>query len=180
MLLFLGLFFQTYHRFTFEKPVAEIVTQPMEKNTGSSPPVTQVKYRSLQNGRDRYFFVNGDQWMIEGDILKWQPWLTPLGLDTRYRLTRISGRYLDIKKERSAPRSVFSLANNSTATTEHHPLWGWLYRSGHKLPLVDSVYGNAAYQNLTGPNHYQVFVGPSGFIVRKKEKGENLGVKNTP
>lgn len=178
MLFFLGLFFQAYHRFNFEKPVAEIVTRPMGSIAVKSAPVTQVRFHPLQNGRDRYFFVNGDQWMIEGDILKWRPWLTLLGLDTRYRLTRITGRYLDINAERSLPRSILSLRDTSPTETEYHPLWRWLYRSGHKLPLVDTVYGNAAYQDLTESSHYLVFVGSSGFIVRKKEKGEGIGVKN--
>ncbi len=167
MLLLIGLFFQSYHRFNFEKPVAEIITQKKGTLDKHSPTGTQIQYRSLPSGRTRYFFVNGDQWMIEGDILKWRPWLTFLGLNTRYRLTRISSRYLDIEKERSAPRTLISL-NENINRAHVHPLWRWLYRSGHQLPLVDTVYGNAAYQNLSYTSHYLVFVSHTGFIVRRK------------
>lgn len=168
MLLFMGLFFQSYHRFNFEKPVAEIITQPTGIPDKLSSAATQVHYRPLPSGRTRHFFVTGDQWMIEGDILKWRPWLTLLGLDTRYRLTRISSRYLDLEKERSEPRTLLSLVENRNAKDNTHFLWQWLYRSGHQLPLVDTVYGNAAYQDMSGTSHYLVFVGPTGFIVRKK------------
>ena len=173
MLLFIGLFFRTYHRFTYEVPVAEIVTRPLG-NFGSSS-ITQVRYRPSGNSRDRYFFMHGDQWMIAGDIIKWKPWLNLLGLDSRYRLTRLQGRYLDIEAERSAPRTVFSLIDHPQDTDERHPFWRFLYRSGQKLPLVDTIYGNAAYQDLKDQGHYQVFVGTSGFLIRKK--GENVAVK---
>jgi len=173
MILFIGLFFRTYHRFTYEVPVAEIVTRPLG-NFGSSP-ITQVRFRSAGNGRDRYFFMHGDQWMIAGDIIKWKSWLNLLGLDTRYRLTRLQGRYLDIEAERSAPRTVFSLIDDPRGPGERHPFWRFLYRSGQKLPLVDTIYGNATYQDLNDQGHYQVFVGTSGFLVRKK--GETIAVK---
>jgi len=116
--------------------------------------------------------------MIEGDILKWKPWLNLLGLNTHYRLTRLTGRHRDMKLERSLPRSIFSLNHTSSTESDRHLLWERLYQSGQKLPLVDSVYGNAAYQDLTPRTHYQIFVGSSGFIVRKKVKGEGFGVKN--
>jgi len=173
MLLFIGLFFRTHHRFTYEVPVAKIVTRSLG-DFGSSP-VTQVRYRPAGNGRDRYFFMHGDQWMISGDIIKWKTWLNLLGLHTRYRLTRLQGRYLDIEAERSAPRTIFSLIDYPQDTDERHPFWRFLYRSGQKLPLVDTVYGNAAYQDLNDQGHYQVFVGTSGFLIRKK--GENVAVK---
>lgn len=168
LLLFIGLFFRTYHRFTYEVPVAEIVTQPLGNDDSTS--VTLVRYRPAGNGRDRYFFVRGDQWMIEGDIIKWKSWLNLLGLHTRYRLTRLQGRYLDIEAERSAPRTVFSLIDHPQDADERHPVWRFLYRSGQKLPLVDTVYGNAAYQNLNDPGRYRVFVGTSGFLVRKRDR----------
>jgi hypothetical protein len=177
MLLVIGLFFQTYHRFTHETPVAEIITHPLG-NVGSFP-VTQVRYRSAGNDPDRYFILHGDQWMIEGDILKWKSWLNLLGLNTRYRLTRLHGRYLDIEAERSGPRTIFSLIDHPQQADERHPIWRFLYRSGQKLPWVDTVYGNAAYQNLNNHRHYQVFVGTSGFVVRQIEKGAPLVFKVT-
>ena len=167
ILLSMGLFSRIYHRFTKEIPVAEIITRPME-NHGPSP-VTQIRYRPIGGGHDRYFFMRGDQWMIEGDIVKWKTWLNLLGLDTRYRLTRLQGRYLDIEAERSAPRTVVSLIDHAPDTDECHPFWRFLYRSGQKLPLVDTVYGNAAYQDLNSRSHYHVFVGTSGFLIRKRD-----------
>ncbi|GEM_PF-554505 len=171
LIIAIGTVFATCQRFTREIPVTEITTQPVQNAVGQ--PVTRVRYHPLRGGRDRYFFVHGDQWMISGDIVKWKPWLNLLGLHTRYRLTRLQGRYLSIDAERSAPRSLFSLVDDPQSRDERHPLWRFLYRSGQKLPLVDTVYGNAAYQNLNTERCYQVFVGTSGFIIRESKKEKN-------
>jgi len=63
--------------------------------------------------------------MIEGEILKWQNWLNFLGLSTRYRLTRLRGRYLNVEAEINKPRSVYSLV-----AQENNPLWRHLYQFG--------------------------------------------------
>ncbi len=170
LMVAIGSVFATCQRFTYEIPVAEITTRPVSNAVGQ--PIAQVRYHPLGGGRNRYFFVRGDQWMIQGDIIKWKPWLNLLGLHTRYRLKRLQGRYLDIDTERAAPRSLFSLVDDPQADGERHPLWRFLYRSGQKLPLVDTIYGNAAYQNLNDDRHYQVFVGTGGFIIRQLKKGE--------
>ena len=59
MVLFLGCFFRAYHAFTIEEPVAEVFTQSLDGALNSK--------MSLP----RYLFIRGDQWMVEGDFLKW-------------------------------------------------------------------------------------------------------------
>jgi len=182
----LGSVIGTYHHFTREKPVAEIATRPLLNADGR--PITLVSFHPLGNGPDRYLLVRGDQWMIEADIVKWKPWLNMLGLRSRYRLTRLQSRYLDIETERSAPRSLFSLIDDSLiddsridaprADGERHPFWRFLYRSAQMLPLVDTVYGSAAYQDLHNDRHYQVFIGNSGLIIREPKKGKAHAAKS--
>ncbi len=161
MLLFLGAFLRAYHAFTLENPVAVIRTENL--NWGKTSPAGLVHLTLIQSQNTRYLFINGDQWMIEGDILKWQNWLNFLGLSTRYRLTRLRGRYLDVEAELNKLRSVHSLV-----AQESNPLWRYLYQFGQRMPLVSTVYGNASFQNLNDNKTYTVYVGTSGFIVREK------------
>ena len=102
--------------------------------------------------------------MIEGDILKWDNWLNFLGLHTRYRLTRLRGRYMTTEAEIEQARTIHSLVDD-----ENDPFWRYLYRYGPQLPFVSTVYGNAAYQASGENKHYLIFVGTSGFVVREKE-----------
>ena len=48
-----------------------------------------------------------------------------IGFDTAYRLERLSGRYTDVAAERTAPRTVYSLAPETgldlwTLVRRHH------------------------------------------------------------
>ena len=161
MLLFISAFLRAYHVFTYEKPIAEIRTQKLDRE--KTYPSAVVHFSSTQPNIRRHLFIKGDQWMIEGDILKWKNWLNFLGLHTRYRLTRIRGRYLSTEAELHQPQSIHSLVSQ-----EKHPLWGYLYQYGQRLPFVSTVYGNASFQNLGEDRTYLIYIGPSGFIIREK------------
>jgi len=79
-------------------------------------------------------------------------------------LTRLRGRYLEAKDEISKKATVYPLIEN-----EDHPLWRYLYKFGHKSPLVSTVYGNSVFQTSGEDNRFLVYVGTSGFIVRQEE-----------
>jgi hypothetical protein len=162
MVLFAGFFFRAYHAFTLEEPVAEIVIEHTEAGETSS--ITLIQQEPGEKARVRRFDVAGDQWVLEGDILKWHDWLNFLGLHTRYRLTRLRSRYLQASDEKSKPSSIHSLVEN-----EDDPLWKYLYKYGPRLPMVSTVYGNAVFQLSGEGGIFRVFVGTSGFIARRIE-----------
>lgn len=159
MALLLGALMRSYHAFTREEPVAEISTHPLHGRNEAL-----VSFSFARSGQTRYLFVKGDQWMIEGDILKWDNWLNMLGLHTRYRLTRLQGRYSVSEEERVGPRTIYPLGEK-----EDHPLWRYLYLNGSRLPFISSVYGNAVFQSLKREKIYAIFVSSSGFLVREKQ-----------
>lgn len=162
MLFFAGFFFQAYHSFTREEPVARVA---VESGTNQ---VTLTLLGPGEASEPRRYRLLGEQWVLEGDILKWDNWLNFLGLHTRYRLTRLRGRYLRAGDETTRPSTVYSLVKR-----ENHPLWGRLYRTGSRLPFVSTVYGNAVFQFSDKPRSYLVFVGTSGFVVREDPDGGN-------
>jgi hypothetical protein len=165
LLLFAGFFFRAYQAFTFEEPVAEIIIDGSGEVGPSS--ITLVQYEKGSQGRVRRFEVAGDQWVLEGDILKWRSWLNFLGFHTRYRLTRLRSRYLQASDEMTKPSTVHSLVED-----EDSPLWRHLYKVGPRIPLVSTVYGNAVFQSSGEDAAFRVYVGTSGFIVRKTDPGK--------
>jgi amino acid transporter len=162
MILFLGAFLRAYSAFTYEEPVAEILTEALD--VPKTTRIWLVQYLPSQRVSTRQFLVRGDQWMIEGDILKWDNWLNFVGLKTRYRLTRLRGRYVDTEMEIRQKPTIYSLVRE-----ENHPLWRYLYLYGQELPLVSTVYGNAAFQASTENKRYFLYVATSGFLVREGE-----------
>jgi len=165
MLLFAGFFFRAYRAFTVEEPVAKIIIKHPDTSEMSS--ITIIQDEQKGESRIRQFDVAGDQWVLEGDILKWRSWLNFLGLHTRYRLTRLRSRYLEASDEMTKPSSVHPLVEN-----EDHPLWKYLYKYGPRLPMVSTVYGNAVFQASGEDAIYRIYVGTSGFIARKAESKE--------
>ena len=163
MVLFFGFFLRAYHVFNVEEPVAEVFTQSLGRAPDSK--MSLVSFFCARSHKTRYLLVKGDQWMIEGDILKWKSWLNFIGFHTRYRLTRLRGRYVSAEAEVHERRTVYSLVEN-----EDDPLWRYLYKYGPQLPLVSTVYGNAAFQTSGKSNRYLIYVGTSGFIVREKRE----------
>jgi len=156
--LFLGFFLRTYQVFTYETPVAELVVEPLGSEKGGLVTLVEFSRQSIKQ-----YVVKGDQWMMEGDIVKWDNWLHLFGLGNRYRLTRLSGRYIRAAEEANQSRTVHALVKD-----EEHPLWRYLYEYGHLFPLVDTVYGNAVFQSLGARKQFQIYVGASGLIAREK------------
>jgi len=163
MVLFMGFFFRAYQAFTFERPVAEIITQPSDEPDANL--VTLIQFLLDASPSSQQFLLKGEQWMLEGDILKWNNWLNFLGLHTRYRLTRLRGRYLHTEDEIKKEKTVYPLVKD-----ENHPFWRYLYKYGYRLPLVSTVYGNAAFQFAGKDKHFLIYVSTSGFVVREKAK----------
>lgn len=159
MFLFLGFFFIAYHNFTYEEKVAVVQVEPIEDQK-----CNLFIEEFLEDGKsNRYRFeIEGDQWMIEGDILKWEDYANLLGLHTRYRLNRVRGRYFETKDEVSNLPTIHSLVED-----EEDFLWNILYDVGQKLPFVNTVYGNAAYQLTNKPKKFDVFVTTSGFSIKE-------------
>jgi len=110
----------------------------------------------------RHFDLRGDEWQIDARVLKWRPMAVVAGLDTLYRLERISGRYADVAQEKTAPRTVHSLAANE----EPVDMWALARRYHQYVPVVDALYGSSVYVPMAEGADYVVSVSSMGLVVR--------------
>ncbi len=144
----------TYQRLTHEAPVAELKFNQTGKKR------YQVELKEY-DGKSRFLEINGDEWQLDARIIKWNGFTTLLGLDTFFRLERLSGRYRDIILERSADRSVHALSVNSGLD-----IWRLSREYDTWLPWIDTVYGSATYLPMSDGASYQVSVSSTGLIAR--------------
>ncbi len=161
--LFLAAFIQSYERFTHKELVAEVRAVPLDSRAGT----LYLELTPIRDGKRqpvRSFEIHGDQWALEGDILKWDDWLNFLGIHTMYKLTRVRGRYLNVQDELAQEPSVYSLV-----AEQERPEWRWLYKYGHRLRFVDAVYGNTVYTFPSEEQVFEVYVTTSGFSVEVRE-----------
>ena len=143
-----------YHRLTAEQHVAVIeFTQDAENEFTAR--------LMLDDELDRLFTLHGDEWQLDARVLTWKPPATVLGLDPVYRLERLSGRYSNIEKERSEPRTVYSLA-------EERPLdiWSFARRYPKFAPGIDAFYGTATYLPIAHGARFQITLSRDALVAR--------------
>lgn len=152
----LGLNLQTYHRLTWEQPVAEIELSQMGPQHFNAT-LTQP------DGTSREFEVRGDEWRVEARVLKWKPWANILGLDAQYRLDRLSGRYQDTQQELHSERSAYDIRPERTSGID---LWPVARQASKYAPVVDTLYGSGAYMPMAEGAKYEVRITQNGLIAR--------------
>ena len=115
-------------------------------------------------GRAASWELAGDQLYIDARILKWRGVANLLGLHTVYELDRIGGRYIDLERERNAPRTIFSLG-----TPKRFDLFAWIKQKTWMAPLVDAEYGSGTFIDVKESAIFEVRVSTTGLLIRKVE-----------
>ncbi|KAB1451866.1 hypothetical protein [Bordetella bronchiseptica] len=139
-------------RLTDDKPVAEVMVR--QQGDGQFQLATRTP-----DQRMRDYTLYGDQWQIDAKVVRWRLPALLAGVPPLYRLERLSGRYQDTARERSAPRSVHALddwpAPDLAQVKRLVPNW---------LPFVDVQFGSAAYMPIFDGARYQVYLDPRGAL----------------
>lgn len=123
-----------------------------------------LKYAPVVGGiakEEQTYLLKGEQWMIDGHILKWRPVLNTLGFKTGYKVTRISGRFL------KADTNMFGFQTNYDIDPRGDWLWLFLYRHQKLFPFIEAVYGNGSYTFADNNKTFGVYVTTSGFIIKE-------------
>ena len=155
-LLWLAFLIQSYLGLTGEIKVAQVHATALA-NAPHQMSVELILYDDKGNvASDKTYLMQGDEWMLQGDIVKFPTWANILGLHTGYKLTRFEGRYDNINMERTAPHFAIELNGGDDGffqAVNTHPTWyGW---------LAEAYYGNAVFQ---GAGTYYVFATQDALI----------------
>ena len=166
-----GMNLQTYARLTYERPVATISLKQLGPRYFEAT-VVQPAENETEQPKVGVYPLHGDQWRIEAQVLKWKPWANVLGLNTQYRLDRLSGRYESIEQELNAERSVHPLYGGDPQSGLEKSLpwkisaWDAARRYRRYVDAVDTLYGGGAYMPMANGAAYEVWITQSGLIAR--------------
>lgn len=147
---------QTYRTLTHNELVATVRAVP----ANGQRQTMLVTYTPVQDGKPgtpATYTVRGDEWLLGGDIIKWQDYLNILGVHTGYRTTRLMGYYEDPNDYKIKPVTAYNLVRGpDTVQTflRDHPEW---------VPFVRATYGNDVRMLPDAQQTYQVFVSTSGY-----------------
>ena len=154
-LIALSMNLYTYHRISHEQDVAEIVFKQLRSQHYMATVYSGDGYQKAE------YIIKGDEWQLDARIIKWKPPIYLAGLDSLYRLERISGRYRDVEEEKTESRTVYSLSENRGldiwSITKNHPSW---------LPWVDAYYGSATYLPMNDGARFKITLSQTGLLAR--------------
>ncbi|MBN2620518.1 hypothetical protein JXB22_05435 [candidate division WOR-3 bacterium] len=145
----IALFLHTFSRFSHEERIGYIHAE--EDND-----TIIMTFVNEKTDQSHFFNLTGDQWMIEGYIMRWSTSLRWLGAGSYVCITRFAGR--DV--QHADQSSVYQIAPENT-------LWRFLLRYGAKIPFVDAAYGIGAFQ-YPSQDAFFLYVNDTGFIIKKK------------
>jgi hypothetical protein len=146
---------QGYLALTREDVAARLFVEPR----GPQRFVAMVRF---PDGREAAFELAGDEIYVDAHIIKWKPLANILGLHTAYELDRVGGRYNAIEEERSAVRTVYSLAQDKPVD-----LFGLRRRYAFLSVLLDAEYGSATFIPVTGSAELELRVSTTGLLIRE-------------
>lgn len=164
-LVAIALNLHSYQRLTHEQSVAEIMFRQFERNAYGAT------LSPAGSGEARRFVIRGDEWQIDARVLKWHGVANLLGLDSYYRLERLSGRYASLASEVNGSRTVYGLVPD-----EGLDLWGIIKRYERWMPYVDAIYGSAAYLPMANGARYEISISQSGLIARPANEAAEKAV----
>lgn len=146
--------YYSYSRLTAERVVSIIEFRRVADDS--------YRARLMVSGeQDRLFELHGDEWQMDARIVSWTAPATILGLDPIYRLERLSGRFSEIEREQTEPRTVHALTQALAID-----VWSVARRFPLLLPGVDAYYGTATYVPMVDGARYQVSLTRDALIAR--------------
>ena len=152
--LLLGLNLLTYDRLSREHTVVRV-------RFAQAGPEQYNATLTYPSGDLRGYVLSGDDWQLDARVLKWRTFATLIGFDTAYRLERISGRYRDLERERTAPHTVELLH-----APDRIDVWAVLRACQDYAPWFDALYGSAIYLPMADGADYEVSISPTGLLAR--------------
>ncbi|MBI1401295.1 hypothetical protein [Hyphomonas sp.] len=173
VIAFAGLNLQTYHRLTFERPVATVKFSAVPNQTDTYQAIVEFRQMGTdpvvwteEDGRMPVFI--GKQWIMGARVLKIKPMANILGYDSLYRLEFMAS--MDISKFSSGKVSKADFF--AKKFIEEEPGWDigkWAKENGGKLGVVlaeDANYGSATYNMMGDGFEYEVMMTQTGLIAR--------------
>ncbi len=156
----LALSLDGYRRLSAEKPVASIGVRAF----GPQQWALRV---DLADGTHESAQITGDDWQLDARVIKWTPRAVSLGAQPLYRVERISGRWRDTAKAKTAPTSISAVGGDGMLD-----LWQLKRRYPAWLPWVDADFGSAAYMPLIDGARYDVTIAAAGGLIARPADDE--------
>ncbi len=152
------LYLSSYRFFSGRRLVA--IVECRHSQESSNPALNIEFFPGSDEAHVRTFLFNADEWVIESRIVQWKSFLGITGARSYFQLERLSGRYMDIEKEKTMPRIVYGLYS------QPDKIWAFLYKYQKLIPFIEAAYGNSAFVRYENGKKFHVYVTNSGLMIK--------------
>lgn len=144
-------FVWTYNVFTHEEPVLTLVFEKKGERE------YLAKISSPRSFRGEYL-IQGEQWRVDARFVKMKYWSNLLGVNSRYAVDRLQGRYIAVQDQNTLPSTAHQLTDSEG---KHFTIFGW-------SPFFDTEYGSSTYQLIDPSKKFTVYKTPTGLMSRSE------------
>jgi hypothetical protein len=149
---------QLYARLTYESQVADVSVKSIDPARKTY--LVTIKRLDIPD-LVQTCTLQGDEWIIEGRVQKWQPWANAVGLDSTYVLEQISNKYFDAMEANGKPITACDLTGKKPDSDQYIPA-GWLAWLAHHSFTEERRFGSANYMPLADGAVYRMVMTQSG------------------
>ncbi|HAV04113.1 hypothetical protein HBN77_13995 [Pseudomonas sp. WS 5018] len=130
---------------------------------------------TLEQGKEtRTVKLEGDLWQLDLNLLRWKSLAELIGLESGYRLERLSGRYLAVEQQ--------NLARHGRVVLSEKPLgmdiWQSLQLGQRDMYLVEAQVLRVDYMPIADGASYAVELAPTGLLARPLNAAATEALKN--
>ncbi|MCQ4297348.1 hypothetical protein NAU58_17365 [Pseudomonas stutzeri] len=134
----------------------------------------RYEVRLEQGNKTRTATLEGDLWQLDLHVLRWKSLAELIGLESGYRLERLSGRYLAVEQQ--------NLSRHGRVLLSEKPLgvdiWQTLELGQRDMHLFDAQLLRVDYMPIADGAAYAVELAPTGLIARPTNAAATEALKN--
>lgn len=163
-LIWLAISVQAYIGLTSDIKVATVQATQF---SNTNPPQMAVRLTTYDNqGKqldNKLYTMNGDTWILMGDIVKFPSWMNIFGIHSGYKLTRLEGLYQNPNQEANDKHTVIVLNGGDDN------FFKTFYKQAWSSPFIEAAYGNGTF--VPADDHvYDIYLSQSGLYAKPAGK----------
>ena len=130
---------------------------------------------SLEQGNEtRTVMLEGDLWQLDLHLLRWNSLAELIGLESGYRLERLSGRYLAVEQQNLSRHGRVVLSENPLGLD----IWDALQLERRDLYFLEPQMLRVDYMPIADGAVYAVELAPTGLLAKPLNAAATEALKN--
>ncbi len=148
--------FRIYQAFNKEELFASVTCQKSHEPSFDYI----IFYKAITQKEPIAFGIKGNQWRLEGLVIKWKGLVNILGIHTWHKPVRLSGRFSNLPKMKDYISTEYILNNGEDS------FWKVIYKVSKFSPFIEAAYGSGTFIPCKEGVIYKIYATTSGYMIK--------------